>query len=304
MGISEMPDPPCCCLTDNGSYRPEATFSLRKLSGELSAVSGHEIYPVSLLHSNKISPAKLGGIPADTFEPFLLAKRSEGISNFLVTPLFFGPSAAAYEFIPQRVDTIRDEHGWPELEVRVAPCVVDVSRPDDTRIAEILADLIRGCASENKLDNASVALCDHGAPRIKVTEIRNFLAGQLQGFPDLPDTISPCSMERREGDEYAFNEPLLENLLGSPGFTGDVIVSMLFFQAGRHAGADGDVTKICTEAEKANPNLKVHTTDLVASHPALVSILAERLHQGLDSTPVSWAAKLDKDSPSSGRITP
>lgn len=279
----------CCLLTDNGSLRPEATFSLRRLACDLGEAVGAAIQPVSLLHSSKIPAAKLDGRPAETFEPFLLARRMEGIHRFHVTPLFFGPSAAFMEFLPQRVDAIRDEHAWPELEVRVAPCVVDVSAPDDLRIAQILGELITAKADERGLERAAVAVCDHGAPRIKVTEVRNFLAWQLRTvLGDRFAPVGPCSMERREGDDYRFNEPLLEHLLGSPGFTENVIVSMLFFQPGRHAGPGGDIAQICSAAEERCPGLATHMTDLVASHPGLIPVLAERFQQGMNSIPVSW----------------
>ena len=51
--------------------------------------------------------------------------------------------------------------------------------------------------------------------------------------------VEASSMERREGTEYDFNEPLLENLLGSEGFEKDVVLSMLFISPGRHAGPGG-----------------------------------------------------------------
>ena len=285
-----MSESPCILLTDNGSYRPEATQSLRRLAQELSDRSGHSVNPVSLLHSTKISPGKLGGIPAETFEPYLIKKREElGLNSFLVVPLFFGPSAAIAEYIPQRVEAIREEHDWPDLEVRVAPCLVNRHDVNDFRVAHMLADLITKKRNELSTDEVSVAVVDHGAPRIEVTKVRNFLAEQLKRLcEDSFQAIAPCSMERREGAAYDFNEPLLECLLGSEGFQKEVIVSMLFLQPGRHAGPGGDVAQICQDAEAAHPGLKAHMTDLVGTQPALIDLLAERLAAGLDSAPVSW----------------
>ena len=52
-------------------------------------------------------------------------------------------------------------------------------------------------------------------------------------------------MERRDGKQYEFNEPLLENILGSGNFIKNVILAMLFISPGRHAGKDGDIDQIC-----------------------------------------------------------
>ncbi|MEM9480332.1 MAG: cobalamin biosynthesis protein CbiX [Verrucomicrobiota bacterium] len=280
---------PCTLITDNGSYRAESTFSLRRLASLLGEAVGHPVNAVSLLHSTKISPSKLDGIPAETFEPFILKKREEGIHEFLVVPMFFGPSAAIKEYLPQRVEALRSE-GWEELSVRVAPCVIDELDEDDTRMARILADHVVRRRDEEKLSRPSVALVDHGAPRIKVTEVRNFLAKQMRSILPVDEFpyVEPCSMERRDGEEYAFNEPLLENLLGSEGFRGETIVSMLFASPGRHAGPGGDVAEICNEAAKETPGLRTFMTELVANHSGLIEILAERFQQGLDSEPVRW----------------
>jgi len=90
-------------------------------------------------------------------------------------------------------------------------------------------------------------------------------------------------MERREGDEYRFNEPLLENLLDQRGFnTGEVILSMLFLSPGRHAGKDGDVAGICAEAEQRNPGLQTAISRLAGEHQGMVDILADRLEQALN----------------------
>lgn len=279
----------CCLITDNGSYRPEATFSLRNLAERLGGKVGHDIHAVSLLHSIKISPDKLDGIPAEIFEPFILKKREEGFNRFMVTPMFFGPSAAIKEYMPQRVEELK-QNGWPELEVLIAPCVVEPLDPADTRMAQILVDNIEASRESLGMTHPAVAVVDHGAPRIKVTEVRNHLADQVRKL--LPSEIYPhvtaCSMERREGDEYAFNEPLLEHIVGSEGYRDEVIVSMLFASPGRHAGPGGDVAEICRDAAESHADLNWHMTDLVAGHDGIIDILAERFHQGMGSEPVRW----------------
>lgn len=280
----------CCLITDNGSYRPESTYSLRDLAERLGKQVGHKIHAVSLLHSSKIDPEKLGGVKAEIFEPFLKKMRKEGVNTFHVTPMFFGPSAAIKEYMLQRVDYLRDEMGWEELEVRVAPCVVEPLDPEDTRMAQILLEHIYKTQKEEGYKTPSVALVDHGAPRATVTDVRNHLGEQLRKMlpTDTFPHVTACSMERREGEEYAFNEPLLENVIGSPGYQKEIIVSMLFASPGRHAGPGGDVWEICDEAAEKYEGLHWKMTDLVAKHEGLIEILAERFQQGLESEPVSW----------------
>lgn len=194
----------CIILTDNGSLRPDATLSLRFLASKLEEKTGETIHPVSLLHSNKVAPSQLRGIPADIFEPFVLARREMGIQQFIVLPLFFGPSAAIAEYLPQRVDALKKDKAWPELSVRVAPCLVDPSAPEDFRLAEMLTDAIGARIPDFGGESVSVALVDHGSPRRAVTEVRNFVASQVEHLlGDRVKSVRPCSMERREDAKYA-----------------------------------------------------------------------------------------------------
>jgi len=84
-------------------------------------------------------------------------------------------------------------------------------------------------------------------------------------------------MERRPGAAYAFNEPLLENLLAQPGWRESaVIVGQLFLLPGRHAGPAGDVAEICARAEAGAPGLRTRRTALLGEHPQLIDVLADR----------------------------
>ncbi len=90
--------------------------------------------------------------------------------------------------------------------------------------------------------------------------------------------VAASSMERREGEEYDFNEPLLERLLDRPGWdSGDVVVSMMFLSPGRHAGPGGDIDRICKAAESRHPGLRTYMTGLVGDHPGMVPLLKRRL---------------------------
>lgn len=276
---------PTILLVDNGSHRAQSTLSLRKIADSVTKATGHKVNAVSLLHSTRVDKAELGDIPAEIFEPYLKKKREEGEHSFIILPLFFGHSAAIYEYLPQRVMALKEN--WPELSVRVAPCLVDLTNPEDTYVAEVLATLVRKKADEEELIQPAVTLVDHGTPRIAVNEVRNHLAAQLANILEGEvSVVEASSMERREEEEYAFNEPLLENILGQGKFKNDVILSMLFMSPGRHAGPGGDIAEICDEAEKQNIGLKTYMADLFATHGDIVPLLSHRLEQGLASEPI------------------
>lgn len=276
---------PCVLLVDNGSHRAESTLSLRRIAAALGEKAGERVYPVSLLHSTKVDKAELDGEPAQIFEPFLKKQREMGVSSFLVVPFFFGHSAAIYEYMPQRVREMTTS--WPDLEVRVAPPMVQIEKEADSEVAEILADLVKKKAEEHGLNRPAVTLVDHGTPRVAVNRVRNHLATQMRAFlGDSVSVLEPSSMERREGAEYDFNEPLLENLLGGAGFEREVVLSMLFSSPGRHAGPGGDIAQICEEAEERHSGLRTFRSNLFATHPRVTDLLCRRRHEGLGSDPI------------------
>ena len=123
-----------------------------------------------------------------------------------------------------------------------------------------------------------MALVDHGSPIAEVTAVRNALADQLgKLLGDAVEEVAPCSMERRSGPEYDFNEPLLESLLSRDEWSSStVIVAQLFLVPGRHAGPNGDIAQICAHAEESSPDLTTMRTEVLATHPALIEILADR----------------------------
>jgi sirohydrochlorin ferrochelatase len=92
-------------------------------------------------------------------------------------------------------------------------------------------------------------------------------------------------MERREGIEYDFNEPLLERVAQLDGWAAaDVIVALFFLLPGRHAGAGGDVAEICDGLIAQHTLRSAVRTPLLGEHPQLVDILVDRLRAALDSS--------------------
>ncbi len=274
-GVAQAKSMTTVFLIDNGSLRPDSTRNLRRVASALAGKTGTAVEPVSLLHSDRVPPSELDSVPAEVFEPALSGRAARGLTDFLLVPFFFGPSRAITEFIPERVGRVRAK--FPELRVRIARPLVDLEGPVDFRVAEILRDRVEACRTPG--EKPPVIVVDHGSPVPEVTAVRNFVAGQLSVLlGGRASRVAPASMERRSGDQYRFNEPLLEDLLDRPGFNrGEVVVSLLFLSPGRHAGPEGDVAGICRAAEKRNPGLRAVMTDLAGGHDRVVEILADRV---------------------------
>jgi sirohydrochlorin ferrochelatase len=263
--------PPRIFLVDNGSLEPAATLALRGLATKLSHRLGHTVEPVSLLHSSDIDPELLDGRPAEILVPTLENRLAAGQNDFVVVPLFFGPSQALTVYVPEIVARLRTK--FSALNLRLASPLYATG---DDRLARILADQV--LVELGLVKHARVALVDHGSPVPAVTALRNELAVQVAVLlGDRVAAVASCSMERRPDAAYDFTAPLLADLLASPPWAeSSVIVAMQFLLPGSHAGLTGDVAKICRQAEAAHPGLSTRLTQLVGAHPLLVEILADR----------------------------
>ena len=266
---------PIVFLVDNGSLRPQATIGLRCLAEGLAGRTGLRVEAVSLLHSHKIAADKLNGVPATIVKRRLRECLAAGHHEFVCLPLFLGPSLAIADYLPQVVDELSGE--YPELKVRIASVLAgeDFDAPDP-RLAQMLADQIRALRPSPSM---KVALVDHGTPIIEVNRVRNAVARQLSSELDLP-LVLPCSMERREGGAYAFNDPLLERLGSVEDFAGGrLILAMFFLLPGRHAGEGGDVAEICEGLIAEGTFEQIQSTPLLGEHPMLLEILEDRLRE-------------------------
>lgn len=275
--------PPRTLLLDNGSLAPAATLELRHLAATLAARIDAPVEPVSLLHSSTLPPEALGGVAAETLET-CLARPDAAAGDWTIVPLFFGPSRALTEFLPARVAAARARA--PGLRVRLAPPLFATG---DERLAAILAEEVRAVWSAEPTEGGAraVALVDHGSPARTVVAVRDALAAQVQRRLGPAGRVAACSMERRPGAAGDRCEPLLATLLRRPGWDhGLVTVAMQFLLPGRHAGPDGDVAAICRAAEAARPGLRTRRTRLVAAHPGLVEILADRWRAGVAAAPL------------------
>ena len=269
-------------LFDNGSLRPDATFALRVIAKNLSKQLGMRVEGVSLLHSHKIDAEKLNGEPAT-----IIRRRFKlGISNeehhFICLPLFLGPSLAITDYLMELIEEAKLL--CPEIEILVAPPLAgwDVNHPDQ-RLAWILADQVNGLIEQNGLRRSTnLVLVDHGSPIEKLSILRNTVTNQLRKLlADSVSTATACSMERRDGDAYAFNDPLLETIsfeqLSTEKTLETLVVAMFFLLPGRHAGEDGDVDDILQGLVNDGKIKNFFKTDLIANHPLIYSILKDRV---------------------------
>jgi sirohydrochlorin ferrochelatase len=261
-------------LVDNGSLEPAPTLALRELATRLGEKLGERVEPVSLLHSSGTDPSFLGGTRAEILLPAIEQRLAQGQNEFILLPLFFGPSRALTVYLPENLQRLRTK--YPHLNIQLAPPLFSST---DDRLAAILADHVRAHLDPSGTDR--VALVDHGSPVPAVTSVRNKLARQLGTLLGVRVmAVAPCSMERRPGPDYDFCAPLLGDLLAtSPWTTSRVIVAMQFLLPGRHAGPGGDVAQICELAQSAQPKLHTTMTKLVGEHPLLLDILVDRWRQ-------------------------
>lgn len=294
-------------LVDNGSLRAQSVLALREQALKLGEMTGICVEAVSVLHSNKVPAQELGGKAARVFTPHLRTCAASGLRRLLVLPYFFGPSAALTDYLPRQIARVQQE--FPQLEVCIAPPLVDLSDPADSavqQIAALLAEKIEvflqadavtdaiaspdagvvpHAATAGSLANLPAAiLVDHGSPQPAVSAVRdqvgaalgNLLQGRVRAF-------AVCSMEAREGGAYAHTLPLLEQVLQQQAFChGKVIVAPLFLSPGRHAGKGGDLQQIAEQVKATNPLLEVVFCPLLGGSCRITEILATRLQGQID----------------------
>ena len=301
-------------VVDNGSVRAASTLNLRAVAAALE--SDQRVPPsttvcaVSARWSSRVHAADLGGKAAELLPEALrrLGESSKagsegghGTFDVIVLPLFLGPSETVTTFCPAEIRTATA--AYPGLNVRLAPPLVcpcpylarmlpaaNRARGPDDRIARLIQQRVDEVVDAKGLKPPTVLLCDHGTPTQSVNAVRELVLGQLRarlGFSAAD--VKSCSMERREGSEYDFNDPLLEAaLLEADVDAGPVVVALMFLQPGKHAGAGGDIAEIIASACAAKPGLKVHTTAVLGLDPLLVDVLVDRLQQAVGISRSAW----------------
>eukprot|EP01134_Creolimax_fragrantissima_P004133 CFRG4133T1 len=275
----------CTVVVDNGSLRASSTVNLRKICAMLQSHLGVDVMPVSCRFSNRIPQEELDNVNAELLEPCLFRLVEEGYDSVVIIPLFFGPSSTVTNFIPSKVMNVRKQ--YPQLKVHVASTLVaeDKNVPIDERLVDIFVKRVKTTAKAKGISKPKVVVVDHGTPVRLVNECRVRMTEAVEkSLGKFAERVVGASMERREGEEYAYNEPLLETtLFEMDGFgTGDVIIAMMFLQPGRHAGSGGDVETILKDQEKKHPGLQTHVTDLIGTGDEIIPILADRFLECLE----------------------
>jgi hypothetical protein len=143
-------------------------------------------------------------------------------------------------------------------------------------IAGIVAERVTETIAARGLRQPPVILVDHGGPSPASAALRDSLADEVRlRLGGKTGAIAAASMEGAHG-------PLLADQLAATGFDrGEVVVALLFLSPGRHAGAGGDVARICHDAEKRSPALRCHPTALIGTHPRITEPLALALRETL-----------------------
>jgi len=273
---------PVILLSDNGSTRANATLQLRELANKLSLQTGYTVHPVSLQHANRIPKEALNNMPAQVFPDFIEQQLIKDNKDFILLPIFFGKSKALTKFVPDIVDSLKNKYG--EFQLKVADVIYPLPEGENL-LCEIIHDHIVDTAKKENADLNNVVLVDHGSPIPQVTNVRKHIAQSVQDLLSADASLEQAVMERREGSEYDFNGDLLENWLKQKVQSGatSVIVILMFFLAGRHAGADGDIAEICNSVMKEHPELKISISPLISEHPKFLSILESRLNDAIKS---------------------
>ena len=249
---------------------------LRALAELLEHELGLQVVATSLLHSDGLDANLLNGQPAVLLEPTIRGMLESGMREFIILPQFFGPSRAIMDFVPDMLADLKVI--YPDAYFFPANCLFDSADNSAMLLAEILHDRVMEVVDSHVAVPEKVVMVDHGTPVVEVNMVRRAVAKQLgECLSKSSFVVQECSMERRDGREFDFNEPLLEDLLQEPEFGDGVIVSPLFFSKGRHAGPGGDIDSICT----ASPAHPLFLANPIGLHPNLVKLLVQRFHEAL-----------------------
>ena len=268
-----------CFLVDNGSKRPASTLSLRRVAASLAAKIGCPTEAVSLLHSDSVPASELDGQPARLLAESLDAFGQAGGKTAVVLPLFFGPSGALAEYLPPRIEALAAK--YTESRFILAKCLESPNDNSTALLAQGIQREISSTIAAAQFSCPAVVLTDHGSPLPGVTEVRNRLGAALvESYPQ----AKVSSMERREGDQYAFNEPLLETVLQTLAASGEeeIVVALQFLFSGRHAGEQGDIAQICAAVGEKHPRLKTVTTQPIGESPEILQLLERRFREAIN----------------------
>jgi hypothetical protein len=259
-------------LIDNGSLEPDAHRNLRAVASAISEQTGEVVHAVSWKHSNRIAVEQLDGVPASALAPWIRMHLARGDRAFLFLPFFISEQGAIGSALRSDLEALKKSEG--SFDYAFTPGL-----NASGTILQIAIERIRQAAKS--LSHPAVIVVDHGGPSPASATLRNRLAAAIApAVAGLTRTVAAASMESPEGDAYAFNRPLLADLLQTVEFnSGDVLIAPLFLSPGRHAGPTGDLRQIADAAQAAQPGLHCTFCELIGTHPLAAEALASELRK-------------------------
>jgi sirohydrochlorin ferrochelatase len=260
-------------LIDNGSLEPAAHRNLRAVAATLAERAGTAVHPVSWKHSDRIAPDALDGTPAWTLGNFVRSMHALGQREFAFVPFFISPQGAIGSALRGDIERLQAELGG--FDFSFSPGLAERDA-----IPVIVAARVRETLAAAQFSRPPVVLVDHGGPSAASAALRDRLAHDVLAL--LGRDIASLAAASMEGA----HPPLLADVLRAPDQAGrDVIVAPLFLSPGRHAGADGDIARICA----ASP-AHCHLAPLVGTHPLAAETLAVALREFLSTLPAQTSA--------------
>lgn len=270
-----------CILVDNGSIRAHAELFTRKLSAKLEIDTGIPVIAASLAHSDRIPNESLNGIPVPIFEALLeqQCQRKE-LKRIWILPFLLFTEGVIYQKIQCSIQEF--SRRYPHIAFELADGLVSLSDPIEDGIVGMISDQIQAVIDQHQLTRPRVILVDHGSPNPESAQAREHVADSLAPvLGNEVERVVSASMERRPGDEYDFNEPLLERALAESAAQDcqEIILARLFLQPGRHSGRAGDIEQICQSASERFPSIRIFNLPRIFSQKRLVQLLNRRLRQ-------------------------
>ena len=273
-------------MVDNGSLRPEAGLMTRRVARLLSDDIDIPVVAASLAHSNRIPVEALEGKAIPLLEALLdRICLQPNLKEVIVIPLLLVTGGVIYQKIGAMVQDFSRRYTRPTI--RMTEALVSESDPVEVGIVGMIYEQVRATIEEHLLVEPRVVLVDHGSPDPTGARTRNYVATRLtELLGRIVEKVVPSSMERRDGVEYDFNEPLFERALveSAQNGSGNIVLARLFLQPGKHNGKDGDVEQICLSVSSRYPSMRIYNLPAVFSEKRLVQLLKRRLSQIRKST--------------------
>jgi hypothetical protein len=270
------------CLVDNGSVRAHAALFTRALARKLGDCIGLEVTACSLDYSHRIDPGLLRGKPVPLLLSLLRSWAADpGCRGVWVLPLLWVNGGAIHARLAEQLQTAQALR--PDIVWQLCPAVAGSTEGGIEEVVRMLRWAVEAGFERCPQQAPTLLLVDHGSPHRAAALLRDRVAARMeQVLEGRVRRVLPCSMERRPGPDYAFNEPLLADLLDALPVgpeAGPYWLLRFFLQPGKHSGKGGDIDRICHEALNRRPTLQLFHLCRVFRQKDLISLLMLRLRE-------------------------